>query len=186
MVRFIFYGKSNVFFPAIIILYGRLNAFFNFREKLNCFFFFRVIILYGRLNAFFNFRENLDCFWLVCGTLYFVAFYFFHILHFIKGTSTRRRNDAISRLNSIYLDIIPAKKTIEKCLKYLCDKGSYRMLKDWPYEMNSDPLQSESESENDDTDLDNATENVVVNLSQEIINNKKKQSMQRRKKNMVN
>lgn len=39
------------------------------------------------------------------------------------------------------------------------------MLKDWSYDVNSDPLQSDSA---DNTELDSATQNVIVNLSQEL------------------
>lgn len=97
---------------------------------------------------------------------------------YFQGTTTKRRNDAISRLNSLYLDILPAKKTIQKCLKYLCEKESYRMLKDWSYGGNSDPLQSESE---DDTELDNVTEEVIFDISQKISDKRKKSKTPKRR-----
>ena len=100
---------------------------------------------------------------------------------FLSGTSTRRRNEAISRLNSLYLEILPTKKTIQKCLKFLCEKESYRMLKDWSYDNSSDPLQSESEVDN--TDLDNATNEILVNLSQEIAGKRKGASRRKSEKN---
>lgn len=91
-----------------------------------------------------------------------------------SGISTRRRNEAISRLNSLYVDVVPAKKTIQKCLKYLCEKESYRMLKDWSYENSLDPLQSESDDGN--TDLEHVTKKVVVQLSQKIDDQRKSAS----------
>lgn len=97
----------------------------------------------------------------------------------------KRRNSEINRLNEIYRDIVPIKITLSKCLKYLCQKEPYRMLKDWSYEMNSDPLQydepcdetatpTDGNSENDLIQLEEITEKVVQNISG--INNQPKKS----------
>ena len=52
----------------------------------------------------------------------------------------KRRNDEIKRLNEVYGDVIPLKHTLPKCLKYLCQNEPYRMLKNWSYEIEADPL----------------------------------------------
>lgn len=55
------------------------------------------------------------------------------------------------------------------------------MLKDWCYENNTDPLESESDVGN--TDLDNVTEEVVVNLTKKIAGKQKSTRPRRSEKN---
>lgn len=66
--------------------------------------------------------------------------YFFF---FYQGTTAKRRSTEIKRLNARYVDTIPMKHTIQKCLKYLCENEPYRMLSDWSYEMEAEPLPSD-------------------------------------------
>ena len=63
---------------------------------------------------------------------------------FQLGTTQRRRDEEIQRLNSIYSDVVILKSSIHKCLKYLCQTEPYRMLKDWTYEIHADPIEGES------------------------------------------
>ena len=65
--------------------------------------------------------------------------FFFYI-----GTSLKRRTDEVTRLNKLYADIVPVKHTLHKCLKFLCQKEPYRMLRDWSYDMSTDPLPSQA------------------------------------------
>ena len=55
----------------------------------------------------------------------------------------KRRNSEIKRLNDLYVNSIPVHNTLSKCLKYLCQTEPYRMLCDWSFEMNGDPLDDE-------------------------------------------
>ena len=56
------------------------------------------------------------------------------------GTSSKRRNEEIALLNKVYGELVPVKRTLNKCLKYLCQNKPYRMLSDWTYEMSAEPL----------------------------------------------
>ena len=107
------------------------------------------------------------------------------------GTPAKRRKDEIRRLNELYVEIIPTQKTIQKCLKYLCDTQTYRMLRDWSYEDPTDPLPSNipsgppeftDENENDLNNLDTIADEVIFNLSQEI-DKPKKAKLSRKKRN---
>ena len=62
---------------------------------------------------------------------------------FFEGTTPKRRNAEIKRLNDVYNEIIPLKNTLTKCIKYLCQTEPYRMLKNWSYEIHADPLESD-------------------------------------------
>ena len=66
------------------------------------------------------------------------------LLIYFLGTTANRRNEEISRLNRFYVESIPVHKTIMSCFKFLCETEHYRMLKDWTYQINSDPLPSET------------------------------------------
>ena len=90
--------------------------------------------------------------------------YFFVVFKYI-GTTYKRRIDEVNRLNALYIDLLPEKKSIQKCYKYICEKEHYRMLKDWPYEQ----------------DLENIASDVVQTLSQEI-SKKKGKKMSRKKR----
>lgn len=68
---------------------------------------------------------------------------------FIPGTTATRRNHEVKRLNEVYQTIIPTMKSIQKCLKHLCQRESYRMLKDWSYEAQDDPLPADDAEEED-------------------------------------
>ena len=82
--------------------------------------------------------------------LYCFAIYDFF---FYLGTTGKRRNAEIKRLNELYVDILPDKKTIQKCLKYMCQTEPYKMLRDWSYEMIADPLTSDHGSNADFTEV---------------------------------
>lgn len=69
---------------------------------------------------------------------------------FLLGCTSKRRTDKVSRLNALYANILPIRRSIQKCLKYLCQTDPYRMLKDWTYEMATDPIQSGGEENNTD------------------------------------
>ena len=56
----------------------------------------------------------------------------------------------MNRLNKLYGEILPKQKSIQKCLRHLCQTEPYRMLREWSYEMNCDPL---SDLEGDPTDV---------------------------------
>lgn len=86
--------------------------------------------------------------------------------------------DEVKRLNQLYKEILPEMKTLPKCLKYLCQKESYRMLKEWSYDNMQDPLPEGSNSGEDDDfhELDNIERNVINNISEEINNGTKKSS----------
>ena len=71
------------------------------------------------------------------------------------------------------------KQTLQKCIKYMCQTEPYRMLKDWSYEMTTDPLLTDAE--NDVNNLENIAEDAIYELSQEICN--KKSKLARKKKN---
>lgn len=82
-----------------------------------------------------------------------LGFIFYRILRTINknayliielGISAKRRKDEVNRLNEVYVDMIPEKPTIQKCLKYLCQTEPYRMLRDWSYQMKAGPLPSET------------------------------------------
>ena len=62
---------------------------------------------------------------------------------FSLGTSAKRRNQAVKRLNELYCELIPVKQSLQKCLKYMCQTQPYRMLRDWTYGIRTDPLPSE-------------------------------------------
>lgn len=59
------------------------------------------------------------------------------------GTTVRRRTEEIQRLNEQYLEIVPVKLTLQKCIKYMCVNEPYRMLKGWSYEMEAQPLDND-------------------------------------------
>lgn len=71
-------------------------------------------------------------------------------------------DEEINRLNELYLHILPKMKTLPKCLTYLCQKESYRMLKDWRYDDETAPY-TEKEIE-----IDNITKEVVNKISKKI------------------
>ena len=62
------------------------------------------------------------------------------------GTSVKRRNDEIKRLNDLYVDIVRVKHTLQKCLKYMCQTEPYRMLKNWSYEMEAFEIDEPADS----------------------------------------
>ena len=62
----------------------------------------------------------------------------------VPGTPAKRRNAEVKRLNGIYEDIWPSKKTIQKCLKHMAQTEPYRMLKDWSYEISADPIDEDN------------------------------------------
>ena len=62
------------------------------------------------------------------------------------GTTARRRNDEVKRLNDLYVQSVPLKHTLQKCLKYLAQTEPYRMLKDWTYDMSTDPIEEDATS----------------------------------------
>ena len=88
-------------------------------------------------------------------------------LSILPGTTVKRMEDETDRLNEEYQEIVPAMKTLPKCLKYLCQKESYRMLKDWNYENEAEPYK-ETEYE-----LQVITNDVVKNISEKIKTGKK-------------
>ena len=65
----------------------------------------------------------------------------------LLGTTSKRRNEEIARLNKMYVDLVPEKQTIQKCFKHLCQSNAYRVLRDWCYGNESDPLQTSSHPE---------------------------------------
>lgn len=65
----------------------------------------------------------------------------------------KRRNSEIKRLNGVYGEVVPVHQTLSKCLKYLCQTQPYRMLADWSFEMNGDPLDDGSTAGPDFTDV---------------------------------
>lgn len=76
----------------------------------------------------------------------------------------KRRNDEIKRLNELYIDIIPVKNTLQKCLKYLCQTEPYRMLKNWSYEMQADPLDDSEQPAATPEHVSRNTENELIEL----------------------
>ena len=46
----------------------------------------------------------------------------------------------MKRLNRLYGDVLTVKLTLQKSLKYLAQTESYRMLKDWSYEVSEDVI----------------------------------------------
>lgn len=60
-----------------------------------------------------------------------------------SGTTSKRRNKEVERLNELYLDILPLQRSVQKCLKYMCQTEPYRMLRDWSYEMLAEPLRND-------------------------------------------
>lgn len=69
---------------------------------------------------------------------------------YLIGTTAKRRNAEIKRLNDLYLEILPVKQTLQKCLKYMCQTEPNRMLRDWTYEMIAEPLTREHGSNDSD------------------------------------
>ena len=55
-------------------------------------------------------------------------------------------------MNKLYEEIVPTRQSIQKCLKQLCQSEPYRMLSEWSYDVNCNPL-SDSEEEQDLTDV---------------------------------
>ena len=66
------------------------------------------------------------------------------------GISNKRMNDELLRLNQVYVEMLPIRHTIQKCLKQLCETEPYRMLKEWTYEMHSEPLPEDKSSPHPD------------------------------------
>ena len=65
-----------------------------------------------------------------------------HKFYFI-GITAKRRSQEVQRLNTLYGETIPIRSSINKCLEHLCQNEPYRMLRDWTYDVNMDPLPSE-------------------------------------------
>ena len=75
--------------------------------------------------------------------VHLLSIFFFYAI--FKCTTVVRRNEEIKRLNDLYVDIVPVKMTLQKCIKYFCQTEPYRMLKDWSYDMEADPLTASDE-----------------------------------------
>ena len=73
-------------------------------------------------------------------------------------------------------------KTLQKCLNYLCQKESYRMLKEWRYDT-QDPFPGDSDpnSDQDSLYLDDIAKGVINNISQELNVSKKKKKKKTRR-----
>ena len=84
--------------------------------------------------------------------LHVIKFIFKKMSHLL-GTSSKRRNDEIKRLNQAYLTLLPVKLTIQKCLKYMAQTEPYRMLKNWSYEMSAKSLDEDNTDQPDFTDV---------------------------------
>lgn len=67
----------------------------------------------------------------------------------ITGTAGKRIDDEIQRLNEAYMNLLPAKQTISKCLKYLSETEPYRMLKDWSYQLSASALHEDNNAHTD-------------------------------------
>ena len=65
---------------------------------------------------------------------------------FLLGTSSKRRTEEVKRLNELYSNILPDQETLQKCLKYLAETESYRMLKDWTYDLSNNPIEGEKQT----------------------------------------
>ena len=76
----------------------------------------------------------------------------------------------------MYVKMLPVKQSFQKCLKYICQTKPYRMLKEWTYEIESEPFTEEQEiiRTSKEDDLENLTSDVVFDLSQEFQPQKKK------------
>lgn len=59
----------------------------------------------------------------------------------MTGTTSKRRNEEIKRLNNLYLDVVREKQTLQKSIKHLAQTESYRMLKDWTYDVSAAPIE---------------------------------------------
>lgn len=120
-----------------------------------------------------------------------ITYIYKYIFLNLLGTTNKRRNDEVTRLNGLYNEILPVKKSIQKCLKNLCQKVPYRMLKDWTYETNANPFESDTpprrSNVSDDEDLENIDADVLSKLSQELNPPKKKRLLRKKaKKTKVN
>ena len=67
------------------------------------------------------------------------------------GTTLKRRNAEIRKLNDLYVEIVPKKLTLQKYLKHLCHTKPYRMLCDWSYE--NEPAQVQDDEQKDAPDF---------------------------------
>lgn len=68
------------------------------------------------------------------------------ILFYFLGTTSKRRNQEIDRLNNLCQDILPMKSSLQKCYKYMCQTEPYRMLRGWSYDMIADKIPNEEQS----------------------------------------
>ena len=60
------------------------------------------------------------------------------------------------------MEVLPVHQTLGKCYKHLCQTEQYRMLSDWSYKMNGDPLDEGSTAGH--TDVERNTENDLISL----------------------
>ena len=82
----------------------------------------------------FNGRRSID------QTSFICLRKFYQHLIFPSGISAKQRNDEIAQLNATYVQMLPLRPSLQKCLKYICQTTPYRMLKEWTYEIEAEPF----------------------------------------------